>query len=65
MNAEGVEGPIIDFLTSEASVKPAVIAGSIGDIRKCFGPAEYDRTIAAMAAADIPFVPLTSHPNNA
>lgn len=61
MNAEGVEGPIMDFLADHPH-KPLALAGSLGDIRKCFGQEEYDRTQAVMAQAGIPFVYLTSHP---
>jgi hypothetical protein len=62
MNAEGVEGPIIDFLAAKASVKPAVLAGSLGDIRKCFGEQEYDRAMSQLDEAAIPFVYFTSSP---
>ncbi|MEB3415611.1 hypothetical protein VCJ71_05990 [Alteriqipengyuania sp. WL0013] len=61
MNAEGVEGPIIDYL-AHAKVRPALLAGSIGDIRKCFGEEAYAAAQATMERADIPFVYLTSHP---
>jgi hypothetical protein len=61
MNAEGVEGPIIDFLANGAAVKPDVIAGSIGDVKKCFGQEAYDKTAQTMQCAGIPFVYLTSN----
>jgi hypothetical protein len=64
MNAEGVEGPIIDFLAGTASVKPAVLAGSLGDIRKCFGEVEYERAVDTLQVASIPFVYLTSSPSS-
>ncbi len=61
MNAEGVEGPILDYLASHKT-KPAVLAGSIGDIRKCFGDEEYERSRDVLNEADIPYIYLTSHP---
>jgi hypothetical protein len=61
MNAEGVEGPIIDFLVEHASRKPDVFAGSIGDIEKCFGREAYDRAKTNLENGGIPFVYLTSN----
>jgi hypothetical protein len=60
MNAEGVEGPIIEYLAKRASVKPAVLAGSIGDIKKCFGQEAYDKALADLAGANIPYIYFTS-----
>jgi hypothetical protein len=61
MNAEGVEGPIIDFLVNHASVRPKVVAGSLGDIEKCFGKDAYDEANRKLADARIPFVSFTSN----
>lgn len=60
INAEGVEGPIIDFLANSASVKPDVMAGSIGDIKKCFGQEAYDTAMEILETSGIPFVYFTS-----
>jgi hypothetical protein len=62
MNAEGVEGPIIDFLAGCASRKPDLLAGSLGDIKKCFGHDAYEKAKATLADARIPFVYFTSNP---
>lgn len=62
MNAEGVEGPIIDFVTLQAAVKPTVIAGSLGDIRKCFGREAEERAAKSLEDARIPFIYFTSDP---
>jgi hypothetical protein len=64
INAEGVEGPIIEYLAEKAPVKPAIIAGSLGDIRKCFGEAEYEQAMQTLEESNIPFVRLTSHPGS-
>lgn len=60
MNAEGVEGPIIEFLAS-ARIKPDVLAGSLGDIKKCFGQDAYEAAMQLLDDAGIPFVYLTSN----
>lgn len=60
MNAEGVEGPILDHLASHRT-KPIALAGSIGDIKKCFGTEEYERAQQVMERAGIPYIYLTSH----
>lgn len=60
MNAEGVEGPIIDYVAHHASIKPDILAGSIGDIKKCFGEAAYNKAISDLAAAKIPYIYFTS-----
>ena len=64
MNAEGVEGPIISFLAKAGAAKPAILAGSLGDIRKCYGQAAYEEAFETLAEADIPFSYLTSHPKS-
>lgn len=61
MNAEGVEGPIVDFLADHASRKPDVLAGSLGDIRKCFGQEAYEQANGRLEEAGIPFVYFTSN----
>jgi hypothetical protein len=62
INAEGVEGPIIEYVLKTAT-KPLVIAGSLGDIKKCFGQKALDRTNAIIEDSRVPFVYLTSNPN--
>ena len=62
INAEGVEGPIIEHVL-ETIIKPLVIAGSLGDIKKCFGQEALDRINRKINDSGIPFVYLTSNPN--
>jgi hypothetical protein len=62
MNAEGVEGPIIEWLANEADIRPDMLAGSIGDIKKCFGQAAYDKALADLERAGIPYIYFTSFP---
>ncbi len=64
MNAEGVEGPIISFLAQTDLHRPAIFAGSLGDIKKCFGQDAYDTALTKLSEAQIPFSYLTSHPKS-
>ena len=64
MNAEGVEGPIVDYLSQHANPKPLALAGSLGDIKKCFGEQAYDSAMRTLNDAEIPFIYLTSHPRS-
>lgn len=65
MNAEGVEKDIIADIVS-ASDAPRIDAffGSLGDIKKCFGEAEYRKAESSLAKMGIPFVYFTSSPRS-
>ena len=64
MNAEGVEGPIVDYLAQHADIKPLALAGSLGGIKKCFGQKTYDDAMRILESARISFIYLTSHPRS-
>lgn len=62
INAEGVEKDIIKFLHDTGnSFKIRGLFGSLGDIRKCFGEAEYDLAMTRLREMGIPYHYFTSN----
>lgn len=66
MNAEGVEKDIIADLARVGREVHRVDAffGSLGDIKKCFGEAEYQKSVESLRQMAIPFVYFTSSPRS-
>lgn len=66
MNAEGVEKGIVSWLTSsgDPQTRCDVLMGSLGDIRKCFGPDAEAQARCQLSSASIPFIYFTSSPGS-
>ena len=61
VNAEGIEKDLIDFLI-ENQIKIDLLAGSIGDIKKCWGESTYLEYSAKMSNNNINFAYFTANP---
>ena len=66
INAEGIEKDFIEWLSNQPSVhkKINLISGSLGDIRKCFGQKEFERSSLKLESLGIPFIHFTSDPKS-
>ena len=61
INAEGIEKDLIDYLIQN-KIEIDLLAGSIGDIKKCWGESVYKEYATKMIDNKISFVYFTSNP---
>ena len=61
VNAEGLERDLIVWLSKHPDFQVDLMMGSLGDIYKCFGKDEYDRSIDILRKTGIEFLYFTSN----